>query len=217
MKNLKFLFFPLFVGFSFFIGFCVKPETDLKQEDLAKLQVQTDVGLTIGKTDKGNVYVLLDGVDNNYCVLQTEAVSTLFGNKSLHAIIKRSDDYIFIKTDAGENILLQTPKAQIPKELLSLTFVFKVTGFGFIQMKNDRLYERAKNDIQSSLNVRTIGGSYIISDPVEDAICKCRVSGLESEKDCSAGGWGSRSCSRGSGSSACSVSCDLGYFSCCKD
>lgn len=207
----------LFVGSSFFIGSCVKSTPDLAKEDLIKLDMQKDVGLIVGKTDKGNVFVLLDGFDKNYIVLQTQSTTAFEGNRSYHATIKRSENYIFIKTDAGENILLQTPDAEIPQELQNLKYKFKGLGFGFIQMANSELYGRAKGELERRVELRSDGGTYIISDPVAEATCKCRVSGLESEKDCSAGGWGSKSCSRGSGKDACSVSCDSVFFSCCKD
>jgi hypothetical protein len=170
--------------------------------------MQKDVGLTVGKTDKGNVFVLLaDGSDNNYIVLQTQSTTAFEGNKSYHATVKRSENYIFIKTDADENIPLQTPTAEIPKELQNLEYKFKAVGFGFIQMANPELYGRAKGELERRVELRSGGGDsiYIIYDPVEDASCKCRVSGMESEKDCSSGGFGSNGCSRGSGNDACSV------------
>ena len=207
----------LFVGLSLFMGSCVKPAPDLAQEDFIKLDMQKDIGLIVGKTDKGNVFVLLDGFDKNYIVLQTQSTTAFEGNKSYHATVKRSENYIFIKTDAGENILLQTPDAEIPQELQNLKYKFKELGFGFIQMANSELYGRAKGELERRVELRLEGGTYIISDPVEDATCKCRASGLESEKDCSSGGLGSNGCSRGSGKDACSVSCDKGYFSCCRD
>ncbi len=216
-KNIVIMLSSLFVGLSLFIGSCVKSAPDLAKEDLIKLDMQKDVGLIVGKTDKGNVFVLLDSFDKNYIVLQTQSVTAFGGNKSYHAMVKKSENYIFIKTDTDENVLLQTPDAEIPQELQNLKYKFKAVGFGFIQMANSELYGRAKGELERRVELRSVGGDYIISDPVADATCKCRASGLESDKDCSSGGFGASSCSRGSGKESCSVSCKNSFFACCKD
>ncbi len=216
-RTIVIMLFFLFVGLSLFIGSCVKPVPDLAQEDFIKLDMQKDVGLTVGKTDKGNIFVLLDGFDNNYIVLQTQFTTAFEGNKSYRAAVKRSENYIFIKTDAGENIILQTPGAEIPQELQNLKYKFKGLGFGFIQMANSELYGRAKGELERRAELRSEGGTYIISDPIAEVSCKCRMAKIEPDDDCKSGGHGSNSCSKGTGKDACSVSCDKGYFSCCRD
>jgi hypothetical protein len=224
MKNLKsLLFFALFLGLTIGISFCVKQGNfdvpDLQQKEIHNLQMLKNVNLTIGKTNKGNIFVVFNGERKNYYILQTEEAPEAIFQKASNAYVKDGGNYLFIKFDKGENVLMTLDNADVPESLKKLNYKYVVKGYGLINLENSELHNKAL----MALNNQTLQtrdafdwGSYVDFEDHVDLTCKCNNK-YDSDKDCSSGGQGASSCSKSNSTGSCSVSCNARSYACCKN